>query len=496
MRITAVSIFTSNFALTIWCAVKYTIHMKSFMRVSLLVPLLLSTIGIGRAFAHHISGYVYCDENSTGEIDAGDRLLDGVLVRATSLTAQPGATFTDTTGDNTPVVAGGPGFYYIQLPGGRSDDLRVDIVSGLPPGSTVIAPPGGFYASISIITGNSATDHRDNVNFLADGCQLCGNGVQDASEECDDGNNVDGDGCNAKCENEFCGDGITQAGLEETCDPAGTPPTNGATCRNDCTYCGDGIRDDSEQCDDGNTVDTDDCRNDCTRCGDGQPHAGEECDDGNNVDGDGCSAVCTLEPYCGDTIIQPELGEQCDPPNVPGCDANCHAAEICTDFVDNDGDGLIDCIDPQCECGPIGRDPGAIRFGPTHVNDLFSVHGSFVPQTQISPSTEAIGFLLSNKNGKVFELPVAAGSLRRLGRNLFRFRDQNATRTRNGLARLDVRYYPQRNNYTFVVKAYGNLSLATEPDMILEFVLGDDPFVNKSTWTQTPQGWVLALPGE
>ena len=296
---------------------------------------------------------------------------------------------------------------------------------------------------------------------------------------------------------EFCGDEETNV-TGETCDPPGSEQQNGAICRQDCTYCGDGVKDAGEQCDDGNTVDDDACRNDCVLpfCGDGILDEGEECDDGNNVDGDKCSAECDIEPYCGDGIIQPELGEQCDPPNVPGCDANCHATEICTDFVDNDGDGQVDCIDPDCECGPIGRDPGAIRFGPTGVNDLFSVHGSFVPQSQVSPSAEDIGFLLSNKNGKVFELLVKAKSLRQLGRNLFRFRDQNATRTRTGLARLDVRYYPKRGNYTFVVKAYGDLSLATEADMVLEFVLGDDPFVNKSTWTQTPKGWVLTLPGE
>src|SRR5262249_11385046 len=148
----------------------------------------------------------------------------------------------------------------------------------------------------------------------------------------------------------------------------------------------------------------------------------------------------------------------------------------------DDGDGLVDCIDPTCECGDIGRDPGAIRFGPTHANDLFAVHGSFVPKTPVTPSVDDVGFLLSNKNGKVFELHIAGKSIRRLGRNLFRFRDKNAARTKSGLARFDVRYYPQRNNYTFIVKAYGDLSLATEPDMSLEFVLGDDPFFNQSTW--------------
>ena len=63
-------------------------------------------------------------------------------------------------------------------------------------------------------------------------------------------------------------------------------------------FCGDGILDPGEECDDGNNVDGDGCSADCTIegfCGDGVLDPGEECDDGNNVDGDGCSANCTVE---------------------------------------------------------------------------------------------------------------------------------------------------------------------------------------------------------
>ena len=76
--------------------------------------------------------------------------------------------------------------------------------------------------------------------------------------------------------------------------------------------CGNGILDDGEQCDDGNREDRDGCTNACTcaRCGDAilhvfasvnpngacMPDAIEECDDGNLVSGDGwCSATCTRE---------------------------------------------------------------------------------------------------------------------------------------------------------------------------------------------------------
>ena len=60
--------------------------------------------------------------------------------------------------------------------------------------------------------------------------------------------------------------------------------------------CGDGHVDSGEQCDDGNQVQGDGCENDCTlpRCGNGIVDNGEECDDGNQVNGDGCNNDCRV----------------------------------------------------------------------------------------------------------------------------------------------------------------------------------------------------------
>jgi cysteine-rich repeat protein len=63
------------------------------------------------------------------------------------------------------------------------------------------------------------------------------------------------------------------------------------------SVCGDGVLDPSERCDDGNLVDGDGCDSNCTPtgCGNGIRTAGEECDDANTADGDGCSATCRGE---------------------------------------------------------------------------------------------------------------------------------------------------------------------------------------------------------
>jgi cysteine-rich repeat protein len=61
--------------------------------------------------------------------------------------------------------------------------------------------------------------------------------------------------------------------------------------------CGDGIVDIGEECDDGNLDNTDACPNDCTLpfCGDAVIEGDEICDDGNIFSGDGCSSACLPE---------------------------------------------------------------------------------------------------------------------------------------------------------------------------------------------------------
>ena len=64
--------------------------------------------------------------------------------------------------------------------------------------------------------------------------------------------------------------------------------------------CGNGILEEGEECDDGNLINHDGCSNECKNeeynislCGDGILFVGhEECDDGNNINGDGCSNLC------------------------------------------------------------------------------------------------------------------------------------------------------------------------------------------------------------
>jgi len=81
----------------------------------------------------------------------------------------------------------------------------------------------------------------------------------------------------------------------------------------DLPECGNGLTEVSEQCDDGNTQDGDGCSSLCEEedeCGDGvlNPGAGEQCDDGNLQSGDGCSSSCRNEGSQAEQIDEYILG--------------------------------------------------------------------------------------------------------------------------------------------------------------------------------------------
>lgn len=203
---------------------------------------------------------------------------------------------------------------------------------------TVDSSNSGRYSSIdSDDSGNISIAYVDHVNNdIEFAYNTCGDGTVDVSEECDDDNETDEDGCSSACETEvLCGNGNVNTG--EACDDGNT--VSGDGCSADCSkveVCGDGTVDSGEACDDGDTSNNNDCLNTCVVascpdsyiwnagtametcddgdyssmdacpnncktavCGDGHiwntESGTETCDDGNTVDADGCSATCLIE---------------------------------------------------------------------------------------------------------------------------------------------------------------------------------------------------------
>ncbi|MBD3361595.1 DUF4215 domain-containing protein [Candidatus Woesearchaeota archaeon] len=139
-----------------------------------------------------------------------------------------------------------------------------------------------------------------------------------------------------------------------------TPPTPPAPK----AVCGNGILEQGEQCDDGNRMSMDGCSARCLTeyCGDGivQSPLGEQCDDGNTYSGDGCDSKCQTE-YCGDKIVQDKIGEECEPPGTATCDANCKTITQqqypahCSDNQWTGDESDLDCGGSCQPCPPPGN---------------------------------------------------------------------------------------------------------------------------------------------
>ena len=227
---------------------------------------------------------------------------------------------------------------------------------------------------------------------------ICGNALVETGELCDDGNQADGDGCSADCK-------VIEKGYEcpakgGACKPDGTPIVV------DEPVCGDGSIAEGEQCDDGNDVGGDGCSAECQietgyecavagqscektpvsgeSCGNGQIDDNEDCDDGNTQDGDGCSSTCSIEngwecesqdchTVCGDgVIVGPEVCDDWNALDGDGCSADCMTIEDgytcitqdsssycvtegCGNGVEEDGE--------QCDDGETSGQPDAKSYG-------------------------------------------------------------------------------------------------------------------------------------
>ena len=227
-----------------------------------------------------------------------------------------GTTSDDTTGDSsTPTTT-------TNDPTGQSASETSDEPTG---GSESMTGDGTSTGDGTDTQSSETSDETTGSTGAID--PVCGNGVQEGNEECDDGNDVPDDGCEPGCVNTpVCGNEIIETG--EACDDGNTE--DGDMCSADCTMmtveavCGNGDLERGESCDDGNVEDGDGCQADCTptpaECGNMQVEGDEECDDGNDVNGgvnDFCKNDCT--------VFTPP---QCQaPPEYVNCDDNINLAD-------------------------------------------------------------------------------------------------------------------------------------------------------------------------
>lgn len=237
----------------------------------------------------------------------------------------------------------------------RGDDLIVSL-RYFPPQRNIESATAQL-----LIVSNSASTPRVVIDLRATPCilgvnaeacnlEICGDGVLQTDEECDDGNDDDEDACLSTCRLNVCGDGIFDR-TEEECDDGNPDQNDGCTVACKAARCGDGfLFEGVEECDDGDEDNGDRCLVGCrlASCGDGFIWEGiEECDDGNRDDQDDCSNDCRFAG-CGDGIVQ--SGEECDlgsrngeicrygRMSCQGCTIDCENITLTGEYC---GDGIV-----------------------------------------------------------------------------------------------------------------------------------------------------------
>ena len=258
---------------------------------------------------------------------------------------------------------------------------------------------------------------------------LCGNGVLDTGEDCDDGtsNGMAGDPCTQFCQfacavDANCDDGAACNGAETCVDhvcQAGTALADGTDCGSGmlcrggtcvASRCGDGIVTSPEECDDGNVTDGDGCNNDCTlSCKSSDParnctpmdacEGQGTCDDATHTctagtplgDGTACGTGndyckgghCTM-PDCGNGMVEP--GEDCDDGGLngtknDGCSSMCHW--VCVNAATDCGTSPV-CEIFQCTNAHVCQAiPDASQNGNMCGSNLFCKDGACIAPTAV-----------------------------------------------------------------------------------------------------------------
>ncbi len=308
----------------------------------------------GDAFRNFAWGYMIVGWVDWDPVCASGNPCGGVFLNRSltvSCNAAPSQVRPGETVTWTAVASGGSGSYTYEWHG----DLPLEGQRGNPIALSYDTT-GTKVGSVTVTSGqfSKIQSCSNNVNVGSGPpppSPQCGNSTLDSSEQCDDGNTVNGDGCSDQCQLEnpqLCGNGTVNPG--EQCDDGNTADGDGcnSTCQNEAppppNNCGNGAIDQGEVCDGGNL-------------------GGKQCTDFAGYTGGtlGCSSDCKSYDFSQCTLPPPPPPVNCpaDGPSV---------CPECNDGIDNDGDGFIDWNggpggepkDPHCKSASDDSESGLI----------------------------------------------------------------------------------------------------------------------------------------
>ena len=262
-------------------------------------------------------------------------------------------------------VLGFPAISSVLIACGHTDRYLGGSAAGAPTDGIGDSGAGGQGVGVGGAVGSGGAASGG----LSDGgasTAVCGNGMLDGAERCDDGNAVSGDGCSSICK------------VEQGWDCTQSEPSICAA------ICGDGLvvgaEAESGGCDDKNKQANDGCGTNCQveagyvcsgepsvcakTCGDGKLDAGEACDDGNPKAGDGCFACAIENGYTCDNSHPPSACADVD--ECAKGTSNCSPKATCTNTP-----GSFSCA---CKAGYAGN---GLTCGPASCNGLAANCGPF-----------------------------------------------------------------------------------------------------------------------
>lgn len=211
------------------------------------------------------------------------------------------------------------------------DSDKTDIPAPRQQESSPVAPRPDVVADCDEAeNGTPCGDPGRGMHCLFDACvrNACGDGIAAEAEECDDGNERDGDGCSERCKLERCGNGLVNLG--EECDDANAMTGDGCSLRCKRERCGNRVIDPGEECDDGNSRDDDLCSNRCKAQMPAVPDTMQPMDSGTGHAGDAGAS---------DASVSMDAGSSADAggADASGGEAGLDAAEAGSNDASRDG---------------------------------------------------------------------------------------------------------------------------------------------------------------
>jgi uncharacterized delta-60 repeat protein len=186
------------------------------------------------------SGFAAARYDQNGTLDptfgSGGTLLTpiGTFASAEKIVVQPdGKIILAGTSNGLVALARYTGNGQLDLSFGSGGILTTSVAVGSTPSLAAALLQG----SKLVVAGTASVGGRLVVFLVRYIATDCGNGVFDAAEQCEDGNLINGDGCDANCTATACGNGIVTTG--ELCDDGNL--TGGDGCSATCNYGGEWI---------------------------------------------------------------------------------------------------------------------------------------------------------------------------------------------------------------------------------------------------------------